>query len=114
MSQLNPDGPVILASSIALALFGGIWLLFAVPMARGVISGLTAGNWWRPFEQNARGRYGVLAGSRFFASFRAPEPSRRTNSGLVTRWGIWLVVLVGLGFYPVTLVLRLIELSRST
>ncbi|EAP97623.1 hypothetical protein JNB_19173 [Janibacter sp. HTCC2649] len=113
-TQLNPDGPVILASSIALALFGGIWLLFAVPLARGAIAGLTAGNWWRPFEPNARGRYGPVAGSRFFASFRAPEPERRTRAGLLIRWGIWVVVLIGLGYYPATLVVRLIEISRTT
>lgn len=111
--QLNPDGPVILSSSIALLIFGGVWLLFAVPVARGLISGLR-GNWWGPFERNARGRYGVLAASRFFASFRAPEQGRRTQGGLVARWVFWIVVLIGLGWYPLTLVVRLIDLSRTT
>lgn len=113
MDQLNPDGPVVVATSIALVLFGGIWLLFAVPFLRGLVGGLRAGSWWSPFERDARGRHGMLARSRFFASFRAPEPGRRTRAGLLFRWAFWSVVLVGLGWYPLTLVVRLLELSRT-
>lgn len=113
MNELNPDGPVILASSIALVLFGGVWLLFAVPFVRGLVAGLRAGNWWLPFEQDARGRYGVLAASRFFASFRAPEPGRRAQAGLLTRWALWTFVVVGLGFYSLRFAVRLIEISLA-
>jgi len=110
--HLNPEGPVVAASSLALALFGGIWLMFAVPFARAVVTGLRADDWWRPFEQNARGRYGVLADARQFASFRAPERQRRTKAGLVTRWAFWTVVVAGLGWYPVTLALTLTDALR--
>ncbi|WP_353950758.1 hypothetical protein V6K52_14110 [Knoellia sp. S7-12] len=109
MTQLNPDGPVIAASSLGLVLFGGIWMLFAVPFVRGLIVGLRSDSWWRPFEQDARGRYGVLANSRFFASFRSPEPDIRTQAGLITRWVFWTIVVAGLGFYPVTLVVGLVK-----
>ncbi len=114
MAELNPDGPVILSSSIALLLFGGVWLLFAVPYVRGLIVGLRSGNWWSPFEKGPRGTHGLLARSRFFASFRAPEPTRRTSAGLRGRWAFWAVVLLGLGWYPLTLVVRLIDISRTT
>ncbi|WP_156971361.1 hypothetical protein [Knoellia sinensis] len=98
---------------LSLALFGGIWLLVAVPLARGVVAGLRAGEWWRPFEQNARGRYGILANSRSLASFRAPAPHRRTMLGLVTRWLIWTYVVAGLGYYPLMLAIRLAQLGGS-
>lgn len=108
MTQLNPDGPVIVASSIALLLFGGIWLLFAIPAARGVVRGLRDGDWWSPFTPNARGKYGLLARSHFLASFRAPEPGRRTPTGLGVRWAAWTFVVLGLAVYPATLVVDLI------
>lgn len=106
--ELNPDRGVALVSAIALLLFGGIWLLLAVPVARGLLVGLRTGDWWEPFERNHRGGYGLLASSRFFASFRAPEPSRRTRSGLVTRWAVWGVVILGLAWYPAWLVGQLV------
>ena len=114
MTELNPDGPVVLASSLALLLFGGVWLLFAVPLARGLVVGLRSGNWWAPFEKQARGSHGLLARSRFFASFRAPEAHRRTRAGLRTRWAFWALVLLGLGWYPLSLVVRLVDISRTT
>lgn len=113
MTQLNPDGPVIVANGIALALFGGIWLLFAVPFARGLVEGLRSGDWWRPFAPDARGRYGVLARSRFLGSFRAPEPGRRTQGGLLTRWAAWGFVVVVLGGYALRFLVRLIEVART-
>jgi hypothetical protein len=111
MNQLNPDGPVIVSSSLALVLFGGVWLLFAVPFGRGLVEGLRAGDWWYPFARNAQGRYGILARSRFLASFRAPEPERRTRAGLVVRWAAWTFVVVVLGAYALQFAVRLIEVA---
>ncbi|MEO7269968.1 MAG: hypothetical protein ABIW49_12250 [Knoellia sp.] len=111
MNQLNPDGPVIVSSSLALVLFGGVWLLFAVPFGRGLFEGLRAGDWWSPFARNAQGRHGILARSRFLASFRAPEPERRTRAGLIGRWAVWAFVVVVLGAYALQFAVRLIEVA---
>ncbi len=112
IAELHPDRAVALASGLALLLFGGVWLLFSIPFARGVAVGLRTGDWWRPFEPDARGRYGPLARARQFASFRAPQPHRRTSAGLVTRWVIWTYVTAGLGWYPATLAITLVNALR--
>lgn len=103
ISELHPERGVALASGISLLVFGGVWLLVAVPVLRGVLTGLRTGDWWAPFVANERGRYGLLANSRFYALHRAPEPAQRTTRGLAARWLFWAVILAGLGFYPATL-----------
>ncbi|MGG5258427.1 hypothetical protein [Phycicoccus avicenniae] len=102
--ELHPERGVALAGLIGLALFGGILLLFLVPYVRGVLAGLRTGDWWTPFDRRPDGRWGVLADSRFFALFRAPDAEGRTTGGLVTRWVVWTVVVLGLAYYPATLV----------
>lgn len=106
---LQPERGVALAGAIGLVVFGGILLLFLVPYVRGVVAGLRSGDWWTPFDRTPNGRWGVLAASRFFAVFRAPEPARRSTGGLVTRWVVWTVVVLGLAYYPATLVALVIE-----
>jgi len=110
-AELHPDRAVALAYGLALLLFGGVWLTFSVPFFRGIAAGLRTGNWWRLFEPDERGRHGYLARARQFASFRAPEPARRTRAGLVTRWVIWTYVVAGIGYLPATFVVRLVQLA---
>ncbi|MFC7491674.1 MULTISPECIES: hypothetical protein [unclassified Knoellia] len=43
-------------------------------------------------------------------SHRAPHPDQRTGRGLARRWLFWTVVLVGLGYWPATLAVRLVQL----
>lgn len=113
IGELHPERGVALVSTLGLLVFGAVWLLVAVPVARGVVTGLRTGDWWSPFVRNARGRYGLLAGSRFYASHRAPEPAERTGRGLAWRWLFWAVVLVGLGSYPAFLAVQLVRALRS-
>lgn len=108
VQELHPERGVALAGAIGLVLFGGILLLFLVPYVRGVLAGLRTGDWWTPFERRTDGRWGVLAASRFFAVFRAPEADRRTTRGLVTRWAVWTVIVLGLAYYPATLVVLVV------
>ena len=103
ITELHPERGLALASGIALLIFGGVWLLVAIPVLRGVATGLRTGDWWSPFVVNERGGYGLLANSRFHALHRAPEVAHRTTRGLAARWLFWAVVLVGLGYYPATL-----------
>lgn len=107
--QLDPDRGVALVSAIALLIFGAVLLLFLVPYVRGVAAGLRSGDWWTPFARREDGRYGVLANSRFFAGFRSPDPEARTTGGLVTRWVVWTVVVVGLAYYPLYLVATILD-----
>ncbi|HMM94602.1 hypothetical protein [Phycicoccus sp.] len=109
VQELHPERGVALAGGIALVLFGGILLLFLVPYLRGVAAGLRTGDWWTPFERRPDGRWGVLAASRFFAVFRAPEPDRRGTGGLVARWTVWTLVVLGLAVYPVDLVVTIVS-----
>ncbi len=106
----QPVAGILVPAALGVALFGGIWLLFAVPYLRGLVAGLRTRDWWTPFTRRADGRYGVLARSRFFASFRAPE--RRTPGGLAVRWGAWTLVVVGLAAYPVQIVVDAVRLLR--
>jgi len=112
-AELHPERGVLLVSAIGLLLFGGILLMFLVSVARGLGAGLRTGSWWRPFESDADGRHGILARSRFFASFRAPEPSRRTRAGLLIRWAVWGVVVLGLSWYPASLAVQIVRALRT-
>ncbi|MBT9254249.1 hypothetical protein KMZ32_00900 [Phycicoccus sp. MAQZ13P-2] len=100
LQELHPERGVAVAGAIGLAVFGPVLLLFLVPFVRGVVQGLRSGDWWSPFVQREDGRWGVLAASRYFALFRAPEPARRTRGGLVARWAFWVVVVVALSYLP--------------
>lgn len=110
IASLHPERGIALSAGLALVLFGGVWLLVAVPVVRGVVTGLRTGDWWSPFATDARGRHGLLGRSRFYASLRAPEPARRTTGGLAGRWLFWAVVVVGLGYWPASLAVRLVQL----
>ncbi len=109
LQELTPGRGIVLVSAIALLLFGGVLLLFLVPYVRGLAAGLRSGDWWSPFARRDDGRYGVLASSRFFASFRAPDPQARTRGALVTRWVVWTVVVLGLAAYPAWLVVTILR-----
>ena len=86
---------------VALALFGTVWAVFAVPYAYHVVRAVRAGNAWLPFERKPSGGYTFMAQNRWFASFRAPEPHKRTTTGLVVRYGIWLWVVAALSYLPI-------------
>ncbi|WP_392542703.1 hypothetical protein [Oryzobacter telluris] len=109
LEELTPGRGIVLVSAIALLLFGGVLLLFLVPYVRGVAAGLRTGDWWTPFARREDGRWGVLANSRFFATFRAPDPEARTTGGLVARWVVWTVVVLGLAYYPAYLVVTILR-----
>jgi hypothetical protein len=109
LQELTPERGIVLVSAIALALFGGVLLLFLVPYVRGLVAGVQSGDWWTPFARRQDGRYGVLANSRFLASFRAPDPEARTRGGLMARWVVWTVVVVGLAAYPAWLVATILR-----
>jgi hypothetical protein len=86
---------------VGLVFFGGIWALFLVPYLRGIAAGRRSGDWWTPFARRADGSYGILAASRWFASFRAPDdPAERTRRGLRVRWSVWTYVVLGLAVLP--------------
>lgn len=107
--ELHPERGVMLAVGLALVVFGGVLLAFLVPLIRGVREGMRTGDWWTPFAPRRGGGYGVLAASRFFARFRAPEPERRTIGGLIARWTVWTVVVAGLAVYPAHLIATLLH-----
>ena len=86
---------------VALALFGTVWALFALPFAYHVVRAVLARNAWLPFERKPSGGYTFMAQNRWFAAFRAPEPERRTTMGLVVRYGVWLWVIAMLSYLPV-------------
>ncbi|WP_377641366.1 hypothetical protein [Oryzobacter terrae] len=109
LQELTPERGIVVISSISLLVFGGVLLLFLVPYLRGVVVGLRTGDWWSPFARRADGRYGLLANSRFFASFRSPDVEDRTTVGLRVRWLLWTVVLLGLTIYPVSLVAQIVR-----
>lgn len=84
----------------SLALFGTVWALFAVPFAYHAVRAARAGNAWLPFERKPNGGYTFMAHHRWFAAFRAPQPEKRTTTGLVVRYGIWLWVIAALTNLP--------------
>lgn len=100
----NPNGGLLFVSCLALVLFGGVLLLFAVPFVRALLEVRRTGSWWSPFERRPDGRWGGLANTRSLASFRAPDPAGRTPAGLRLRWAAWTVVVLGLCVYPAVLV----------
>ncbi len=106
----QPIAGILVPAGLGLALFGGIWLLFAVPWLRGLVVGLRTRDWWTPFAQRPDGRYGVLARSHFLAAFRAPE--RRSTRGLAVRWLVWTFVVVALAAYPLQIVVDAVRLLR--
>lgn len=87
---------------VSLALFGVVWALFAIPFAYHCVRAAGAGNAWLPFEQKPGGGYTFMAQNRWFAAFRAPTPQRRTTTGLLVRYGIWLAVVVALAVRPIS------------
>ena len=86
---------------VSLALFGTVWALFALPYAYHCLRAARAGNAWLPFEQKPGEGYTFMAQNRWFAAFRAPTPEKRTTTGLVVRYGVWLWAVAALAYLPV-------------
>lgn len=94
---------------VALALFGTVWAVFALPFAYHAVRAVRAGNAWLPFERKPGGGYTFMAQNRWFAAFRAPQPDRRTTTGLVVRYVIWLWVVAALAYLPATYLVELLS-----
>ncbi|PRY61299.1 hypothetical protein BCF74_10647 [Knoellia remsis] len=81
---------LVILGSVLFGVFLGSWWLIARPVFTEALRAKAAQNWWLPFLPRADGSWGPLTSNRWWAVFRAQQPT--TRRALVVRWAFWAYV----------------------
>ncbi|MDO5504305.1 MAG: hypothetical protein Q4G67_14155 [Actinomycetia bacterium] len=111
--ELTPERGLLFVYALALLVFGAVWLWFAVPFVRALLEAHRTRDPWSPFTMRPDGTWPFIVRLKAWSPFRAPHPEQRNRAGLIVRWGLWTIVAVGTGIYPMVLIGNIIDVLRS-